>query len=500
MRVEILETGVSGCQLDCLTSESKVTRPPPNYQPLLRALLAIALGILIDFGLGLTPWLWCFLFILSFTSWYALFRKGKYQASSLALLLCVLALGGTWHNLQWNWIGKRDIATFGKYGPNPIVVRGTIAKQPIWLPVSEREFGSQQNTERAKLDLRVDSIRDGEKFLPASGTLQIFCNGRTLGLSTGERIEAIGNLAPVSYPTNPGDFDFQKFMRRQHILCRLEASTHDSIQKLETGNPFHRFISQLRTRLDEILWQYLKPTHAPLASAMLLGNRSQLTPESREAFLISGTIHILAISGLHVGILAGFFLFVTRFGFVPRRLGLWGTIAFVFFYAILVEMRPPVTRAAVLISVFCYCRIIGRTALSFNSLAFAAIIVLVINPMELFAAGAQLSFLAVATLIHFKGWLKLPPSSDPIDQLIEKSLTNRERMQKYCLRLSYSAVAVSAIIWLIALPAVASQFHIVAPVALLANPILLLPLFSSLFFGTGLLFLGANIEKEGRLI
>ena len=483
-----------------LASAAKVTRPPPTYQPLLRAFLAIALGIVIDRRVCFSPLLWCISFPLVLLLWYVLFRSKKYQLSSLALLACLVVVGGAWHNLQWNWIGQRDIATFAKDAPNPIMVHGAIVKQPVWLAVSDPNSGTRQPTERSKLTVSVDSIRDDGFFRPASGLVQVFFDGKTTGLFSGDRIEVVGNLVPIKPPANPGDFDFQQSLRHQHIHCQLEAPTPQAVKKMGRVNLFKNSISRLRSDLDQVLWFYLEPTRAPLASAMLLGNRSQLTSENRDEFLTSGTLHVLAISGLHVGILAGLFLLLPRLGLLPRRWGLGVTMAFVFFYAALVEFRPPVTRAAILISVFCYCRIVGRVALSFNSLAFAGIIVVAINPMDIFSAGAQLSFLAVATLIHFKTWLAPPEVSDPIDQLIEKSLTPRERMKKHVLRVAYSTLLVSAIIWSFALPAVASQFHIVAPIALIANPILLVPLFSSLVFGAGVLAFGTWFPALAHLM
>lgn len=469
-----------------------MNKSPPLYQPLLRVFLAVAFGITADRLIGFSPWFWLAAFIPCILFWGSLFYKQYYFASSCVLLGTLFILGGGWHNVHWNWIAYRDIGTFAELDASPVVLRGKIRGQPQWSAADlEQQRFSRPRGPRSRLVLAVDSIRDQGIFQSATGNVEIFADGKFASFAAGDRIEVAGSLSAIGPPTNPGDFDVQQFFRGRGTLCWLDTNHADSLKLLGRGNRVSRSLGLFRNYLDQLLWQYLAPTNAPLASAMLLGNRDQLAQVTRDDFLLSGTVHLLAISGLHVGILAGLFLVLPRLGLLPRRWGLFLTMLFVIFYAALVEFRPPVTRAAILICVFCYCRWIGRTAFSFNSLALAGLVVLAINPVQLFGVGAQLSFLAVGTLIFFKNWIVIPKSTDPIDQLIESSYSSRERAGKQFLDFTYSAFAVSAVIWLFALPAVAYQFHIVVPIALLANPLLLVPLCFSLVFGMGVLLCGS---------
>ncbi len=478
-----------------------MNKSPPLYQPLLRVFLAVAFGILADRLLGFPPLIWLAAFIPCLIFWGSLFFKQHHVASSIAMLGALFILGGVWHNLHWNWIAYRDIGTFAQLDATPVVVRGKIRGQPKWSAAdTEQQKYSRPRGPRSRLVLAVDSIRDHGIFRPAYGYVEIFADGKFAALTAGDRIEVAGSLSAVGPPTNPGDFNTQDYFRGRRTLCWLDLNHADSLTPISHGNRLARSLSHFRSHLDQLLWLYLSPTNAPLASAMLLGNRDQLALVTRDNFLLSGTVHLLAISGLHVGILAGLFLVLPRFGLLSRRQGLFLTMLFVICYAALVEFRPPVTRATILICIFCYCRWIGRTAVSFNSLALAGIVVLVINPVQLFGAGAQLSFLAVGTLIFFKNWITVPRSTDPIDRLIESSHSTCERWRGQILQFTYSAFAVSAIIWLFALPAVASQFHIVAPIALLANPLLLVPLFFSLVFGLGILLFGSWFPPLAHLL
>ena len=479
-----------------------VDRPLPTYQPLLRVIVAVSAGIGIDRFCQPSPWIWLVGLCLTMLAWFTLFRHRRWMISSALLLLCLLATGALWHNLNWNWIGSRDIGSFADLDAKPVVLRGRIAGQPRWIAADDPQMGGARHRGiRSRMQLQVDALRDRNQFRSATGNVELFVDGRVQDLFQGDRIEVAGRLTLIRPVSNPGGFDLPRFFRGRRTLCWIHADFPENLKPLQhspTGPA--RQLSVLRARLDALLWKFLSDETAPLASAMLLGNRDQLDRKTRESFLLSGTVHLLAISGLHVGILAGLILFLPRLGLLSRRSGLLATMLFVACYAGLVEFRPPVTRAAILICVFCYCHWIGRTPFSFNSLALAALVVLAFNPAELFGTGAQLSFLAVASLVYGRHWISLPSSKDPIDRLIDGSLTRVERFWRAIRHGVYSAFSVSVVIWLFAAPAVATQFHILAPVAMLVNPLLLVPLTTGLVCGLGVLVFGSWLPTVGHLL
>ena len=147
----------------------------------------------------------------------------------------------------------------------------------------------------------------------------------------------------------------------------------------------------------------------------MLGLREQLDPEETEAFQLTGTIHLLVIAGLHLGILAGFAGLVLR-RLLPWRWGLPAVAAFTIFYMLLVDAQPPVVRATVLIVAACGAVYFGRRRVGFNVLALAGLIVLAMNPVDLFNVGPQLSFLCVAGLMAMApSWMAMAPGPDPLD-------------------------------------------------------------------------------------
>src|SRR5690606_1136575 len=121
--------------------------------------------------------------------------------------------------------------------------------------------------------------------------------------------------------------------------------------------------------------------------------------ERKSHYLVTGATHVLVVSGLHASILVAGVLLLLRGGVLPRRISLLIAMVLILLYTLLPGANPPVVRAAVVAEIVCVGLWIGREAISFNSLAAAGLVVLVLNPCELFLTGTQLSFLCTATLI-----------------------------------------------------------------------------------------------------
>ena len=477
----------------------------PSYQPMVLVFLSFALGVGLDRALD---WNWQFSAVAAWSSligWYGCrtyFRHrsdsssvqsgtGEQIASTLLLIGLVFA-GAFWHHGRWNWFGANEI---GRFAPNvsvPCCIDATVISEPHWTLAGGRngaqEFG---NVARTRLTVCVNRIRDGEKWINVSGVVDLVIHETTNKVMSGDQVRVFGRLVASTPPSNPGQFDFQSFYRAKSKLAFLHAYESDSVFVLRRVDWIGvRLLSFLRHRLNEITWKYVNDEEAGFASAILLGNREQLSNQRRNRFLETGTVHLLAISGLHVGILAGSFFLFFRMGLVSRRKCLWLTILFVIFYAWLVEFRPPASRAAILVSLFCCGRLWGERSFSFNLLAIAGLVVLLINPNDLFGLGPQLSFLAVASLTFGSVWVFWPPSRDPIQRLIASTRPWHVRCWCWTGRQLRTAILVSGLIWMVAMPLVAYRFHLVAPIALVINPLLLVPIAWGLYGGLGVLVFG----------
>ncbi len=295
--------------------------------------------------------------------------------------------------------------------------------------------------------ISVDSYHDGNQWLTSSGRLQCrlelpsaLARERNTAeqrssepnplpeelLSIGQYVELLGLVSLPPPVKNPGQYD-----RRQHLWIsgihgELSIGHSELIQVIETQPRWSYAGQRFRHAFKTLLRRHVSDSQYPMAAAVMLGDRSLLSSTFRLQYAATGTVHVLAISGLHLGILAGALLWFGRWSFIPQRPILIATVVLVLFYAWLVEFRPPIVRAAVLVSVMCLATLVGRRALTFNSLALGLIVVFLIQPWQLLSPGTQLSFLAVAAIVLFLN-RRREREANPLLELQEAHRTARQR-------------------------------------------------------------------------
>jgi competence protein ComEC len=330
----------------------------------------------------------------------------------------------------------------------------------------------------------------------------VFVAGDRTNVRAGQGVEAAGQLARVARPLNPGEFDYRAFLQAQGIRLRLTVDTAEGLWR-DPGASESAIMSWLKNRpawSRAKLEEHIDPAVAPLAAALLLGQREGIEPEVNDAFARTGTTHLLAISGLQLQALAAALLLVFRVIGIPRRPAYLAVALATISYAMLVGLAPSVVRSALMTATFCLAAIVERVARPANTLALAALGTLGLNPMFLFDTGCQLSFLAIGALI----WL-VPPACalwrhcyetirgrvfGPRSQLddLERRFEPRWRtaLRKVGMAGADGVVA-STVVWLAALPLVAWRFHLVSPIGIVLNiPLIPLTTAALLLGGLGL--------------
>ena len=221
-------------------------------------------------------------------------------------------------------------------------------------------------------------------------------------LHYGDHLELRGTLSKPKGQRNPGGFDYQSYLARRQVFGVLYPDRELEISASgQSGFPLLRWTENLRRRVENVIDSayHKHPEHVEILKGMLLGKRGEIEEPTINAFRNSGSLHILAVSGLHVGLIAGvFFLCFSR---LPAKTACILTILAVILYACIVGFRPSVFRASTMLILFLFGSIIDRDVNRFNLLAVTALILLLINPAQLWDVGFQLSFAAVASILYF---------------------------------------------------------------------------------------------------
>jgi len=221
----------------------------------------------------------------------------------------------------------------------------------------------------------------------------------------------------------------------------------------------------IREKVDTIIFEYLPGNEAVLLSAMLLGKREGRYFSLRAAFVKTGTVHILAISGLHVGLIA-FILYVALSALrINQKVAIPLAILFLALYAVITGSRVPVIRATIMMLIVLMGALFRRSPSAFNSLGFAAIVILLVNPTQVFSPSFQLSFTAVLSILY------ITPRVENFFKVDRFSQNNNFAFQ--VLRYTIRLFSVSIAAWMGVAPLVAYHFNIVSPVAIFGNLIVI---------------------------
>ena len=425
--------------------------------------------------------------VVSLAAWATCSSRRAARAALIGLQAAIVCLGAAWSAARFDLFPADDLAWQLGDAPAPVAVVGTVVESPRTLPAPAGDPRRAAAIGPAsECVVAVERVRDGSRWRPAAGRVAVVIDGAAPDLVPGSRVRVLGRGLRPAAALNPGEFDFRVRARSQRCLAIVRTSVAD-VRPLSTPPWWWPPVALewLRRQGEAALERHVAPQRAALSAALLLGRRDALPRDETDDFLVTGTVHILSISGLHVGLLALGLFKLLRLACLPRRWSLVAVAIVTGLYMFLVQAETPVVRATLLVWLACIAAALGRRATAINGLAVAAIVVLACRPAEVFSAGAQLSFLSTAVLVGVARLL--PPHrgpTDPIDRLIERSRTPVERLVRRCSWNVWTLFAAGAAVWLATLPLVAARFHVVSPVGLVLN-VLVAP-FVAVAMGCGL--------------
>ncbi len=273
--------------------------------------------------------------------------------------------------------------------PDPVAVEGLVVNSV------------QRRMERQTFVIRVDSIWQKQHVKPACGLIYIQLYDTSLTIAYGNRLMLKGQLRQPPAERNPGDFNFRQYLasRDIHAVLRVTDVAPLLIATNEGECLEQNIFMPLRRHVQRLLFDNMSESGAALLYGLLIGDRSEMDEEIEQDFRDVGVIHVLAVSGMHVGfIIAALFFFLKKLPVNPWQRTFLLLLA-IWFYARLTGLQSPVARASLMAGLFLLAPLLQRRADPVNTICVAALVLLIIQPLQLFTAGFQLSFAACLGMI-----------------------------------------------------------------------------------------------------
>src|SRR5215813_1023301 len=345
--------------------------------------------------------------------------------------------------------------------PRVVTVAGCVTTEPKIAPSGFVTF---------LFELR--SIEFEGKTEPTSAVWQVRWKGAP---EFGDELKLFGTAEPIAPPRNPGEFDMHAYLARHDVRRMLFARYPEdgTLIRHGIGNPVLRAAQASRIWIQNALCRGLDdaPEVKDFISGIVLGIRHETPEDIEEPFQQTGTIHLFAVAGLHVGIVAALLWVLAAIARLPRKRAAAFIIPSLFFYAAVTGLHIPALRAAVMASILVGSYFFERRVFLPNSLAAAAFFILCWNTNELFSTGFQLSFAVVGAIVLFAGpffrFFQRRAAPDPF--LPQTLIQGPRRWMHSSYEWLCGGASVSLAAWVGSWPLILWYFHLVTPISLLAN-------------------------------
>jgi len=415
-------------------------------RPALQAASLYAAGIIL--GGRIDPPLGCLLALAVLLLSFLLILRGllkrpqaaRWPLAALLLLTAVLRF-----ELNTRLLPADHISQFTD-PRQPVLLRGKVISNPVL-----------KGTDGTMI-VEVLAVDRDNTISRASGKVLLTVREFQGQLACGDHVRLRGRLLTPTGARNPGEFDYRAYLARRSISTLMKIKPR-SILGVEEGRVgwLGVIVGGVRRHLDRVIAGTLPGAPGALLRGILLGERRNLPPEISKAFSDAGVIHVLAVSGLHVGLIAGIFLALfraLRLREIPATLL---TLMLLLLYMHVVDLRPSVVRATIMASIIMLGRLLERDSDLLNAISSAGLIILIWNPQYLFDLGFQLSFAATLSIVYLHGRIR---------GLLPSALT---KCRLRGVRWAVSGLLVSLAAQLGTLPIIAYHFGRISSISILVN-------------------------------
>ena len=439
--------------------------PPTTRAPLLRLLIPLMLGI------SLTHWFPkdCEFFYLGIglctgLSGYLILRYSQRKIAAWALL----AIGGMLLSCTYAWMRT------------PVYPRAE--------PLPPREV---------KVTLKIDRLFSRKDPYHRQGGIATITNTpKHLQELTGQKVSFFLKEAPETAAPQPGEvwaaqgvldafpvdappFGFAHTQQQEGIYFTLNRGR--LLERTQIAAPAQRWLAQGASRLKEILAQGTPEDALGIYTAMLLGDKQGMAPETKRQFIQTGTWHLFAISGLHIGVIAFALFTILRWLTIPAKIATCMGLSTLLLYVLIIGSSPSAMRAFLMISFLWGAYTFKRRPAPFSALVASALCVLMVNPLQLWNPGFQLSYAVVSGILLYglplARFLKEHYAFAPDPFLSQEAITPWQRALRWGSRSLMDAFSITLSATLLSTPLVLGYFKLISPGAFLLN-LVLIPLAS----------------------
>jgi len=403
--------------------------------------------------------------ILTWLEWASRLNRGK-GALLFGAFLCGVVYWTAWASVQ----NQSNLAQWVDRGV--VTVRGAVVA-PI-----------RREPDRLAIRLSVASVKKGSNWYPSSGTVRLIWRHPDRPIYQGNRIEVVTKLRKPSGALNPGGFNYGAYLQQHGIQAVAWVSGIDHLHVIHSDHTefmrdFWSSVDHWRSQVQAAAVSTLHGPAVGLFLGMIIGEQSFISQEVRDSFMTTGTVHIISISGSHLGLIAFLTFFLVK-GAVLRLPDSWLqwlslrvtatrfaallTIPFVAFYTLLAGAEIATVRSLLMILLYLLTVWIGRKQAIILALVLAAFVTLLHNPQALYDISFQLSYVSVLAMgLWLQGQPRFLGEDTPWGDSITDS--SREASRNWLIQ----TLQVTAVVVLATLPLVAYSFQQIAWVGLFAN-------------------------------